>query len=156
VKRLLITGSRNWDDPVKLSLHFGQAMGYLRVPISEIEVVHGAAGGVDQAIDRICRYYGYKTDPYPVTSEDWKRYGKSAGHRRNMDMVASQPQPDLCTAFIATCDQDDCPQQGEHGSHGAAGCAFLADKFGIETWRFYSDDYLGVSTVPPLGGAQTA
>jgi hypothetical protein len=63
---------------------------------------------------------------------------------------------DLCLAFIAACEKQSCPLCGAHGSHGTLNCADLAEKAGIETWRFYTSDSLGVSTVPPLGSAQTA
>lgn len=151
MKRLLVTGSRNWDEGYILSLRYGQALGYLHTPLDEIVTVHGGARGVDGFISSLAAFYRY---PQEVHVAKWEEFGRRAGMVRNQWMV--DKGADLCIAFIAQCDQQGCDKPQPHGSHGATGCADLAEQAGIETWRFYADDSLGVSTVPPLGGAQTA
>jgi hypothetical protein len=152
MKRLLVTGSRNWTDTVKLSWGLGLAIGWLNVPLDELSITHGACPeGVDLMTDRLASIYGYDIKRVPA---DWARYGKSAGHRRNAEMAADRPLHDLCVAFIAACDQANCNQPGLHGSHGARGCAFQAEKHGILTWRFYEDDSIGTDSAPMLRGSE--
>lgn len=68
-------------------------------------VRHGGADGVDSEIDRWCKANFYRTDPHPVTPEEWNRHrnaktGKSyAGMLRNKKMAELEPIPKVCIAF---------------------------------------------------------
>lgn len=62
----------------------------------------------------VARRMGWEVQAYPA---DWDRYGRSAGHRRNAQMVADGA--DLCLAFPL----------GE--SRGTRGCMRLASQAGI-------------------------
>jgi hypothetical protein len=43
---------------------------------------------------------------------------------------------DIALAFIGPCIKPRCPRPQPHGSHGASGCADLAEATGIPTRRF--------------------
>jgi hypothetical protein len=45
---------------------------------------------------------------------------------------------DLCLAFIGDCTSPRCDIEGEHPSHGATGCASLAEAAGIPVRRFFT------------------
>jgi hypothetical protein len=115
--RILVTGSRTWDDGYAIitALLDCQPPDSRAIPV----VIHGNAEGADRLADDLARELGWGVEPHPA---DWKRYGKSAGPRRNAEMVALGA--DVCLAFI------------KGGSRGAANCADLAEKAGIKTLRF--------------------
>ena len=124
--RILITGSRDWDDPAKISYEMGLAIGQSGASLGDVVIVHGACrAGADAIADRIARDYGYRIERHPA---DWRPDGKldrSAGYRRNAEMVALGA--DVMLAFI----RDD--------SAGATHCATMAAQAGIETRRYTAD-----------------
>jgi hypothetical protein len=61
-------------------------------------------------------------------------YCPAAGPRRNGEVVARGA--DRCLAFISPCTNRRCHKPQPHGSHGATGCADLAEKAGIPTRRW--------------------
>jgi hypothetical protein len=134
--RVLVTGSRNWDSPERVAYQLGLVVGTsgrVLAP-STVVIVHGACPtGADEMAARIARDYGYRSEPHPA---GWGRYGKAAGFRRNAEMVSLGAG--LCLAFIMPCTDAKCRREEPHGSHGAAHCAGLAEKAGIETRRFYA------------------
>lgn len=115
--RVLITGSRTWEDWGAIGGALTDAAGD-RDPGS-IVLVHGTAAGADTmaAIDAGGR--GWTIEPHPA---DWNRHGRAAGFRRNAEMVASGA--DVCLAFI------------RDGSRGATHCAEAARKAGIPVRYF--------------------
>lgn len=128
---LLVTGSRTWSD--REAVHSGLAM------------VHAAAGqpvtlrhGAARALDMVCATWasnrrGWILDPYPVTPASWHALGRRAGMLRNAEMVRSGAS--LCCAWVNPCADPRCTRPRPHGSHGTSGCADLAEKAGIPTWR---------------------
>lgn len=113
VHRILVTGSREWDDPqaifdVLAEYNYGQ-----------VTLVHGAARGTDTIAARIAAAFGWRIEVHPA---DWRNLGKSAGFIRNAAMVAAGA--DVCLAFI------------RDGSPGASHCAHLAEQAGIPVRRF--------------------
>ena len=58
-------------------------------------VLHGAARSADRLAGRWAMERGVSCRPYPA---DWNRYGKSAGFRRNEEMLDKE-HPDLVIAF---------------------------------------------------------
>jgi hypothetical protein len=114
--RILVTGSRDWDDPQELRL----ALIGASVPHLPVVVIHGACPtGADAMAAEWAADYGVRTEEHPA---DWGRLGKAAGPTRNAEMVATGA--DACLAFIRA------------GSRGATGCADLAGQAGIPVRRY--------------------
>lgn len=126
--RLLITGSREWDDPEhiwwalsKIDVKLGPRTGIL---------VHGAARGADRMAaahweslnNRNLTLGPRLLEPHPVHDLDYEQWGKGAPIRRNMKMV--DKGANLCLAFIL------------NRSPGASNCAKYAREKGIRVIRF--------------------
>jgi hypothetical protein len=91
--RILLTGSRDWDDEAPIRAALVQLAAATPGPHV---LVHGACPtGGDAVADRIAADLGLAVERHPA---DWARYGKAAGYRRNADMVAAGA--DVCQAFI--------------------------------------------------------
>lgn len=126
--RILVTGSRGWNDAATLAAHLGHAAceAHLqrRIPV----IVHGACPkGADQIADEVARQHGNQVERHPA---DWGRHGKKrAGFIRNAEMVALGA--DLCLAFVLPCVLSSCRKKKPHDTHGTAHCVALARKAGI-------------------------
>jgi hypothetical protein len=127
--RILVTGSRDWDDGDLLAYQLGLAAGEGSRAGRRVTVVHGASPtGADAIADRLARDHGFTVEPHPA---DW-RGGKAAGLARNSEMVAAGA--DVCLAFLAPCRKH--ASRPAHDSHGAADCAGKAEQAGIPVRRF--------------------
>lgn len=123
--RILVTGSRDWEDVNTIAHALVDAVATRPTygpAVEPITVVHGAARGADSIADDLARRVGWTVEAYPVTSADWARLGRSAGHQRNQYMV--NLGADVCLAFIL------------NASSGATGCAEKAEAAGIPTKRY--------------------
>lgn len=121
--RILVTGSRGWDaeGTLRHALAAAAEAGFTRGSLGLV-VVHGACPrGADAMADTWARDYRFPAERHPA---DWDRWGKSAGFRRNAEMVALGA--DTCLAFY---------KQGA-GNKGTDHCASLAGKAGIPVRRF--------------------
>ena len=58
-------------------------------------IIHGAAAGADAMAGRYARENGIECRDFPA---EWKRHGRSAGYRRNQQML-DEGKPDLVVAF---------------------------------------------------------
>lgn len=127
--RILVTGSRDWsDDQAIRDALRGAASG---VASQDVTIVHGnCPTGADALADRAARIFGMIRERH---SADWSQ-GRKAGPQRNAAMVALGA--DLCLAFIGDCTSPRCHRKDRHPSHGASGCADLADAAGIPTKRY--------------------
>lgn len=123
--RVLVTGSRDWDDieTVKFSMvmaesgaHHSGAKG-----ASEITLVSGACPtGADRIAEELAEELRWgKIERHPA---NWEKYGKRAGFLRNKEMVDSHPH--ICLAFI------------KNNSKGATMTADLAEKAGLRVVRY--------------------
>lgn len=109
--RILVTGSRAWDDWRTITGALIEAADGKPRPVT---VVHGCARGADSLAAQAARKLGWEVEGHPA---DWEFHGKAAGFRRNAEMVALGA--DVMLAFI------------RDGSRGATHCAGLAAKAGI-------------------------
>ena len=125
--RILVTGSRDWWDWNTLNralLEYATE--------HDITIVHGdCPTGADADADYWGKYQGVRIERHPA---DWKQYGRSAGFRRNAEMV--NLGANICLAFIGPCTSEKCTNPEPHGSHGASRTADLAEKAGILVRRF--------------------
>jgi hypothetical protein len=117
--RILVTGSRDWNDRDTIWRALGDAVA--PVPVDrELVVVHGhCPRGADAMADLWSRKYGATVERHPA---NWQLEGKRAGFIRNARMV--NLGADICLAFI------------KDGSRGASHTARLAEQAGIPVRRW--------------------
>lgn len=121
--RILVTGSRDWQDMDRLYAVLATAV-FQKVPAV---IVHGACpkGADAQAawwVRMHGRALGVAEERHPANWRPNGQLDRSAGFRRNAHMV--QLGADLCLAFI------------RNGSRGATHTADLAEHAGIPTRRW--------------------
>lgn len=116
--RILVTGSRDWDDADVVCKALGDAV--LDVPIDhEIVIVHGACPrGADKIAHDWAVRHGYIIEAHAAL---WSQWGPGAGPRRNAEMVSAGA--DVCLAFV------------KDESRGAVHTATLAARAGIVVRR---------------------
>jgi hypothetical protein len=126
--RVLVTGSRTWDDPEAVVFELAG----LSLQHAPIVVIHGKArDGADRFAHLAAQALAVREEPHPA---DWAKHNRRAGMIRNAEMVKAGA--DVCLAFIMPCRLASCDRGDPHGTHGATHCADLAEKAGIETRRF--------------------
>lgn len=121
--RILITGSRDWPcrDLAERVLD-----SLMRIHGDNLIVVHGdCPTGVDRAFREACENRKVTHEPHPA---DWAKHGKSAGPRRNQQMVDAGATK--CLAF----------SQEIGRSRGTKDCAQRAAEAVIPTWLITSED----------------
>ena len=89
--KILICGSREFTDYG----HFVRNMNeYLSsADLSKIEIVSGGARGADTFAEQYAADRGIKFTKFPA---DWKKYGRSAGYVRNVEMAKYCSGPKNC------------------------------------------------------------
>lgn len=146
--KLLVTGSRSWDDRASVARVIWAAYDKAHAAGTDLVVVHGTASGADDLAAQIVR--AMAADGCRVREErhpaDWtacgtdcppghrkarrvsrREYCPTAGHRRNAEMVAAGA--DLAAAFI----RDNSP--------GATHCLRLIEAAGIPVVITRSGDH---------------
>tara|TARA_R110000868_G_C10470341_1_gene728276 strand:+ start:101 stop:511 length:411 start_codon:yes stop_codon:yes gene_type:complete len=114
--RLLITGSRTWEDKQTILLELREIV---REYGTDVTLVSGnAIRGADYICETFARNLGWLVEKHPA---EWDKFGKSAGFKRNELMVTLGA--DACLAFI------------KDKSRGASDTAERAVKAGIPTKR---------------------
>ena len=108
MKRILLTGSRSW-----------------KCTTLAARIIDECPTGADLAFDLTAKAAGVAVEPHPA---DWESYGKSAGPRRNKEMVDAGAT--LCLAVHKSIKY----------SKGTASCARLAIAAGIPTYLIDSED----------------
>lgn len=118
--RVIVTGSRDWDDEACIESALTWVLTETKMHPSSVIVVHGACPtGADAIVDVIAQDLGCQVERHPA---DWKTFGKSAGFRRNKEMV------DLGAAYTLAFIKN--------GSRGASHTAGLSEDAGILTARY--------------------
>lgn len=90
MKRIIVCGGRDFADYTLV----WDTLNLLCPPELATTIVHGAAPGADALVDAVAGSLGLSVDPHPA---EWKRWGLSAGPRRNEEMA--RIGADLCVAF---------------------------------------------------------
>lgn len=115
MKRILVTGSRDWTDEGGILIAIIEALHTLgHVRDEEVVIVHGAARGADTLAGIETVQCGFRVEAHPA---DWRAHGKAAGPIRNAEMVRLGAH--VCLAF---------PQRG---SVGTWDCVRRAEAAGI-------------------------
>lgn len=80
--RVLITGCRYWVCPALATIVLKSLV---ERHGADLVIVHGAANGVDSSFAEAAAKLGITHEPHPAA---WKTLGRSAGPKRNAEMVA--------------------------------------------------------------------
>lgn len=114
--RVLVTGSRDWEDQAAVRTALTAAW---RAAGQPLIVVHGACPtGVDAFADEWAVEHGFAGIEVERHPADWSVGGRSAGPLRNQAMVAAGAWRVL--AFV------------RHHSPGATGCVLAARRAGLD------------------------
>lgn len=120
--RIQITGSRDFTDVKIVGGAIARAVG--SIYDTKHVIVHGGARGADSLSGEVARSFGYTEEVHPA---DWDRYGKSAGYRRNAEMIALKP--DVVLAF----------KKRGAGNKGTQHTIDLANKAGIPVIEYWEE-----------------
>lgn len=121
VRKLLITGSRDWNNRVVMDRALFSYWYEADRP-SDIVLIHGNANGADKMAAQVWAKQGFAVRAVPA---DWETFGKRAGIMRNLAMLNEEPEHVL--AFI------------KNNSPGASHCAAEAERRGIPVTYFRED-----------------
>jgi predicted Rossmann-fold nucleotide-binding protein len=116
--RVAVTGGREFDNPRLVADIFKE----IAKIAWKVTLIHGDAIGLDTIAAKEAQESFWWTEPYPVTKEEWKTYGKKAGHLRNRKML-SESKPHILLSFP--------------GGNGTADCVKAALSMGIPVESFY-------------------
>lgn len=95
--RILVTGTRHAGPQAGAQLIAAvlfQSVEVARVAGRDPVIVHGAARGVDRLAHSWAERFGVRIEQHPA---DWDAHGRSAGMRRNAEMVKLGAE--VCLAF---------------------------------------------------------
>ena len=95
--RILICGSRNWNDPQPIAEILDDHIGLLQEG-QGLVLIHGGARGADSVAHAEAQR---RQIPTITEKADWTRYGKGAGPVRNQLML-DKHAPDAVYAFRST------------------------------------------------------
>lgn len=84
--KLLVCGSRSITDADWVESQIDLYVSEKNLSAEELVVIEGGANGVDALASHWAEKHGVSVELHKA---DWKRYGRGAGHRRNVDMVSA-------------------------------------------------------------------
>jgi hypothetical protein len=140
--RIIVTGSRDAHDPRPVDIALHQRLAQLD-PGRRLVIVHGACQdrrgrlcGVDAFADAWARRGQRAGYPIDIEQHPAEAHGPwpACGPRRNQHMINLGADETL--AFIGPCTSSRCHRPRPHPSHGASGCADMAERAGIPTTRW--------------------
>ena len=82
--RVIVAGGRGFNDYQKLERHLNCFFSEWQSP--DYSIVSGAANGADKLGERYAKENNYQLTRFPA---QWKKYGRSAGYRRNEVMAVN-------------------------------------------------------------------
>ena len=96
--RIIIAGSRMFNDYRKMSESLDDLGLHIINTIDPIEIISGHAPGADALGERFAKAYGYPLTIFPA---EWNKYGKAAGPIRNEKMAkyAAEADRGILVAF---------------------------------------------------------
>lgn len=89
--RVIIAGSRYFNDYNKMLNTLDELGIHLINTIDPIEIISGHAPGADTLGEKFAKYYGYPLKIFPA---DWDTYGRAAGPIRNEQMAKYAAEAD--------------------------------------------------------------
>jgi len=89
--RVLVCGGRDYFDRDKVYEILSEIYTECIIDV----IISGHAKGADSLGEEYAKYFNIPVEIYPA---NWKRYGKSAGYKRNQQML-DEGKPDLVVAF---------------------------------------------------------
>jgi len=89
--RIIIAGSRKFNDYEKMLKTLDELGINLINTIDPIEIVSGHASGADSLGERFAKAYNY---PLKIFQADWDKYGRAAGPVRNEQMAKYAAEAD--------------------------------------------------------------
>ncbi|GAB3847351.1 hypothetical protein GCM10029963_28690 [Micromonospora andamanensis] len=123
MRRILVTGSRDWQSPLtvrNILYDIRDSLDVIGQGGLAVTLVSGACPtGADALAEQYAAEIGWQIERHPA---DWQTYGKRAGFLRNAEMVKLGAH--LCLAFI------------RNNSRGASMTADMARRSGIQTWIY--------------------
>lgn len=100
---VLVCGGRAFDDYAKIE----DTLDWVNQEVGISVLIHGDSGkghtfpniiGADRLAGHWAKQNGVPVKPYPVEKDEWEQLGKSAGPRRNRQMLV-EGKPKLVVAF---------------------------------------------------------
>jgi hypothetical protein len=116
--RIAVTGGREFNNTKLVQTVFH---GIAKIAW-KVTLIHGAARGLDTIAAEQAREFFWWIESYPVTPEEWKKYGRHAGNLRNRKML-SESKPHILLSFP--------------GGSGTADCVKAAMGMGISVESFW-------------------
>jgi hypothetical protein len=136
VRLVLVTGSRTWNRPAVIWDRLDGLLAEHGPQGRCLIIINGMA---KKGVDLFAHVWtgeqhqinpmAVKEWPFPISSADWAKFGRSAGHMRNDEMA--RLGADYCLAWVQQCLQADCRRPGVHGTHGASDCVARARTYGV-------------------------
>lgn len=130
--RILVTGSREWDDPWAI----GHYLKWFAYGHEDVTLVSGhCPTGADKYAEEYAESRDWGIERHPA---DWIAWGKRAGFIRNQQMV--DLGADICVAF----------RKGSFSSKGTTHCGQAAERAGIDTYWIEYEELEELMSPPPV------